>query len=132
MPADDISRAIARPAPGGARPRAARRAAVAETARRYPGVPVEVTVDAGERGPWRGDYLYDVPEDVLINAAVDQTPLPWSGIAPGDYPPGQSVAGTERAAGRRPHLRSAAAPEDTAARADEHDEPSGQQEGRPE
>jgi hypothetical protein len=79
-------------------------AVLAEAARRYPGVPVETTIDIDE-GTWRDDSLYDVPEDVLINAAVDQTPLPWSGIAPKDYPPGQSIADIERAGGRLPHLR---------------------------
>lgn len=77
---------------------------LAEAGRAYPGTAVEVTVDTDER-PWRDDSLYWAPEDQLIATAVDQTPLPWSGIAPRDYPPGQSVADTESAAGRLPHLR---------------------------
>lgn len=74
--------------------------------RMYPGIPVEVTVDVDERG-WRDDSLYwgAVPEERLIDAAVEATPLPWSGMAPRDYPSIAAIAGTERAAGRLPHLR---------------------------
>lgn len=79
-------------------------AVLAEAGRAYPGITVEVTVDTGEPA-WRDDSPYWAPEDQLIAAAVDQTPLPWSGIAPRDYPPGRSVAEAERAAGRLPHLR---------------------------
>jgi hypothetical protein len=79
-------------------------AVLAEAGRRYPGITVETTVDIDER-TWPEDSLYWAPEDQLVAAAVDRTPLPWSGIAPADYPPGQSVADTERAAGRLPHLR---------------------------
>jgi hypothetical protein len=81
-------------------------AVLTEAARIYPGVPVEITVDTGER-TWRADSLYwgEVPEERLIDAAVTATPLPWSGIAPKDYPAGQSIADTERTAGRLPHLR---------------------------
>jgi hypothetical protein len=77
-----------------------------EAARLYPGVPVEVTIDTDER-TWRDDSLCwgATPEEVLIDAAAGKTPLPWSGIAPGDYPPGQSLADAERVAGRLPHLR---------------------------
>lgn len=80
-------------------------AALAEAAQRYPGVPIEITIDTDER-TWRDDSLYwgATPEEALIDAAVGKTPLPWSGIAPSDYPPG-FVAGTERAAGRLPHVR---------------------------
>ena len=94
-------------------------AVLAEAGRRYPGIAVEITIDTDER-TWRDDSLYwgAVPEEALIDAAVSATPLPWSGIAPGDYPPGQSVAGTERAAGRLPHVRL-----DGAA---DHDSPSGE------
>jgi hypothetical protein len=77
---------------------------LAEAGRMYPGITVEVTIDTDER-IWADDSLYPAPEDQLIATAVDQTPLPWSGIAPKDYPPGQSVSDTERAAGRLPHLR---------------------------
>ena len=72
----------------------------------YPGVPIEIIIDTDER-TWRGDSPYwgATPEEMLIEAAVGKTPLPWSGIAPRDYPPGQSVADAERAAGRLPHLR---------------------------
>ena len=79
---------------------------LAEAARRYPGIPVEVTIDTDQR-TWRDDSPYwgATPEEALTDAAVDKTPLPWSGIAPGDYPPGRSIAVTERAAGRLPHLR---------------------------
>jgi hypothetical protein len=79
-------------------------AVLAEAGRMYPGIAVEVAVDIDER-TWRDDSLYWAPEDALIGAAVDQTQLPWTGIAPRDYPPGQSVADVERAAGRLPHLR---------------------------
>lgn len=80
-------------------------AVLAEAASRYPGVPVEVTLDIDER-TWRGDSPYwgATPEEALIDAAVSMTALPWSGIALRDYPPG-SVADVERAAGRLPHLR---------------------------
>jgi hypothetical protein len=72
----------------------------------YPGIAVEITIDTGER-TWRDESPYwgEVPEEALVDAAVNATPLPWSGIAPKDYPPGQSIADTERAAGRLPHLR---------------------------
>ena len=76
---------------------------LAEAGRMYPGIDVEVTIDT--ELTWPEDSLYWTPEDQLIHTAVEKTPLPWSGIAPKDYPPGQSVADTERAAGRLPHLR---------------------------
>ena len=78
---------------------------LAEAAQRYPGVPVEITIDTDERTS-RDDSPYwgATPDEVLTDVAVGKTPLPWSGIAPTDYPPG-SVADTERAAGRLPHLR---------------------------
>jgi len=81
-------------------------AVLAEAARRYPGITVEITMDTDERVS-RDDGLYwgEVPEEALVDAAVSATPLPWSGIAPGDYPPGQSVPDAERAAGRLPHVR---------------------------
>jgi hypothetical protein len=79
-------------------------AVLAEAGRAYPGIAVEIAVDTDER-TWRDDSLYWGPEDQLIATAVGQTPLPWSGIAPKDYPSGQSVADAERAAGRLPHLR---------------------------
>ena len=79
-------------------------AVLAEAGRMYPGIAVEITIDTGER-IWRDDSLYSAPEDQMIAAAVDQTPLPWSGISPRGYPPGQSAADAERAAGRLPHLR---------------------------
>ena len=74
--------------------------------RMYPGIVVEITIDTDER-TWRDDSPYwgAVPEEALIDAAVSTTALPWSGIAPQDYPAGQSIADTERAAGRLPHLR---------------------------
>ena len=79
---------------------------LAEAGQMYPGVPVEITIDTDER-TWRGDSPYwgATPEEMLIDTAVGKTSLPWSGIAPRDYPPGQSVADAERAAGRLPHLR---------------------------
>jgi hypothetical protein len=80
-------------------------AVLAEARQRYPGLSVEITIDTDERTS-RDDSPYwgEVPEEALIDAAVSATPLPWSGIAPRDYPPGQ-VADAERAAGRLPHLR---------------------------
>jgi hypothetical protein len=85
---------------------ALRATVLAEAGQMYPGFPVEITIDTDERN-WRGDSPYwgATPEEVLIDAAAGKTPLPWSGIAPRDYPPGQSVADAERAAGRLPHLR---------------------------
>jgi hypothetical protein len=81
-------------------------AVLAAAGRMYPGIAVEITIDTDER-TWRDDSPYwgAVPEEALIDAAVDQTPLPWSGIAPVDTPPGQSIADAERAAGRLPHVR---------------------------
>jgi hypothetical protein len=76
----------------------------AEAGRAYPGIAVEIVIDTDVR-TWPDDSLYWGPEDQLVARAVDQTPLPWSGIAPKDYPSGQSVADAERAAGRLPHLR---------------------------
>jgi hypothetical protein len=72
----------------------------------YPGIAVEITIDTDER-TWRDDSPYwgAAPEEALIDAVVSTTALPWSGIAPMDTPPGQSIADTERAAGRLPHLR---------------------------
>jgi hypothetical protein len=77
---------------------------LAEAGRVYPGIPVEVTIDIDGHIP-ADDSLYWAPEDGLLDIAVEQTPLPWSGIAPAGYPPGQSIADVERAAGRLPHLR---------------------------
>ena len=80
-------------------------AVLTEARQRYSGISVEITIDVDER-TWRDDSPYwgAVPEEALIDAAVNATPLPWSGIAPTDYPLGQ-VADAERAAGRLPHLR---------------------------
>ncbi|HEX7164383.1 MAG TPA: hypothetical protein VF223_24460 [Trebonia sp.] len=85
---------------------------LAEAGRMYPGVAVEITIDTADEITidtdewiWRDDSPYFSPKEPLVDAAVDQTPLPWSGIAPKDYPPGQSISDTERAAGRLPHLR---------------------------
>jgi hypothetical protein len=81
-------------------------AVLADAGRMYPGTAVEITIDTDER-TWRDNSPYwgAVPEEALIDAAVSATPLPWSGIAPKDYPSGQSIADTERAACRLPHLR---------------------------
>jgi hypothetical protein len=81
-------------------------AVLTHAAQMYPGVRVEITVDTAER-TWRDDSLYwgAVPEEALTDAAIDATPLPWSGMTPRDYPSVQAIAGTERAAGRLPHLR---------------------------
>jgi len=100
---------------------------LAEAARMYPGIPVEITVDTDER-TLRDDSPYwgELPEEKLIDAAVSATPLPWSAIPPKDYPPGQ-VAATERAAGRLPHLRLDQAA-DTGRAAPEADD---EEEGRP-
>jgi hypothetical protein len=79
---------------------------LAEAGRMYPGIPVQISVDIDER-TWRDDSPYwgATPEEALIDGAVGTTPLPWSGMAPTDYPSVESIAGTERAAGRLPHLR---------------------------
>ena len=71
-----------------------------------PRVPVEVTIDTDER-TWRDDSPSGggARKRYSSTPPPSETPLPWSGIAPGDYPPGQSVADAERAAGRLPHLR---------------------------
>jgi hypothetical protein len=81
---------------------------LAEAGRMYPGVDigVEITIEIGYRTR-RDDSPYwgEAPEEALIDAAIDKTPLPWSGITPRDCPRGQSIADTERAAGYLPHLR---------------------------
>jgi hypothetical protein len=71
-------------------------------------VPVEFEIDAdswrrasvtsGEGAvPWALERLYE--------AGWANTPLPGSGIAPKDYPPGADIAQVERDAGRLPHQR---------------------------
>ncbi len=79
---------------------------LAEARRMYPGIPLEITIDVDER-TWRDDSSYwgATPGEALIDAAVDATPLPWSGMTPRDYPSVRSIASTEHAAGRLPHLR---------------------------
>ncbi len=103
-------------------------AVLAEAGRMYPGIAVEITIDTDERTR-RDDSPYwgEVPEEALIDAVVNATPLPWSGIAPKDYPSGQSIADAELTAGRLPHLRLEQAA-DTGYAAPEADD---EEEGRP-
>lgn len=44
------------------------------------------------------------PEAQLLQYAIDHAPLPESGVAPRDYPPGP-IGDHERADGRLPHTR---------------------------
>lgn len=78
-----------------------------EADRRYPGVSVRIDVNttpAGDREP--KDLEPDgLPEARLLEFAALHTPLPGSGIAPKDYPPGTSIYDAEKAAVRLPHLR---------------------------
>lgn len=79
---------------------------LAEAGRMYPGIPVEVTIEAAERTSRDdSDYWGATPDERLIDTAVDTTPLPWSGMTPQDYPSIAAIASTEREAGRLPHLR---------------------------
>jgi hypothetical protein len=50
-----------------------------------------------------GELAYGA-EYLLWEKARLDTPLPWSGIAPRDYPPG-SIEDADRAAGRTPLAR---------------------------
>ena len=77
-----------------------------EAARRFPDVPIEISVVSA--GEWLARHAeYDSIEDQLIEHAKERTPLPGSNLAPVDYPSVDSAAilETERAAGRLPHLR---------------------------
>lgn len=89
-----------------------RAAVVAQAGERFPGIDVEVEVDLDERRfPEFSDY--DTPEDELIEAARLVTPLPWSGIAPKDYPLDRAaLVDVERNANRLPHQRLATQPVD--------------------
>ncbi len=88
----------------GAAFRASVEAAAAELYPNLP-VPVEVVVDLD----WQGGNLvvddeWDGPAYQLRDRARMTTPLPHSGIAPKDYPPG-GIAEADRAAGRTPLAR---------------------------
>lgn len=96
-----------------------------EAARLYPGIPVQVEVTASAADVSDDLSLDGLPEARLIEFAALHTPLPGSGIPPKDYPPGTSIHAAETAAGRRPHLRLAAASQVTDV-ATEHND----QEGR--
>ncbi len=69
----------------------------------YPDVDVEVLVNVDGWPP--AAAYYDTPADRLIDLARELTPLPWTGVAPIEYPPGAPIVDTERAAGRLPHQR---------------------------
>lgn len=89
---------------------ALRAAAVARAEEFFPGVGVEITVDLDHR--MGGDPSYDEwdgIEEPFLDAIRLVTPLPWSGLAPKDYPLNPAdVVEVERAAGRLPHQRVAA------------------------
>lgn len=75
-----------------------------ETARRYPGVPVEIELCL-TGAPDAASDDYASPEVVLIEHATLHTPIPGSGIAPKDYPVGARIYDVETSANRLPHLR---------------------------
>jgi hypothetical protein len=64
-----------------------------EAERRYPGVPIEVTVDprSGTSNEV-GDAPWPTPEAYLITHARLTTPLPGSAIAPKDYPDDRRIS----------------------------------------
>ena len=69
-------------------------------------VPVEFDIDARTWQPlpaWDEPVLGPLAR--LYDAGWLNTPLPGSGVAPKDYPPGVDVAQVERDAGRLPHQR---------------------------
>lgn len=74
----------------------------------YPDLAIEVEVHAGFPQDQDPD-VYEGPQTRLRWSAVGTTPLPWSHIAPDDYPAGETpwrkIANAERAAGRLPHQR---------------------------
>jgi len=63
-------------------------------------IQLEVTTDVA-----RAEPPWDELAERLHETARFATPLPGSGIAPRDYPAGQSIAETETAAGRTPRER---------------------------
>lgn len=75
----------------------------AKAAELFPDVPVQVEVDLGDHTFPELDDLYG-PGERLVEVARQETRLPWSGLAPKDYPAGGFVD-VERAAGRLPHQR---------------------------
>lgn len=86
---------------------ALRAAAAARVNEFFPGVDVEISVDLDHR--MGGDPSYDEwdgLEEPFLDAIRMGTPLPWSGLAPKDYPLNPAdVVEVERSAGRLPHQR---------------------------
>jgi len=71
-------------------------------------VPVDVHVTADVVGSGLdglGDSDLPLPVIRLLEAAWLTTPLPGSGLAPKDHPPGSDIAEVEKAEGRLPHHR---------------------------
>lgn len=78
---------------------------VAAAADEYPDIASAIEVEVVTR--WEREppmYAWGSPEERLLELAQQRTPLPGSGIALQDYPPGD-IATTERAAGRDPLSR---------------------------
>ncbi len=72
----------------------------------FPGVDVTVEIRTDVQRFTPDTDRFSGPAEQLIEVACAETPLPWSGIAPKDYPTGASaIADAEREAGRLPHLR---------------------------
>jgi hypothetical protein len=70
------------------------------------GVPIEFDIDVRTWQPLApSDDPVLGPLARLYDAGWLNSPLPGSGVAPKDYPPGVEVAQVERDAGRLPHLR---------------------------
>lgn len=85
---------------------------LAEAARRYPGLEVQVDI-VGQDQPLPADYVHvddypiDSPEEHLVQHALEHTPLPNSGLPLADYTAEQrhDLAAAEKEAGRLPLLR---------------------------
>lgn len=85
---------------------ALRAAAPALAAELFPGVVVEVEVRFDIRAGFGDVDEFWGPEETLVDALQRRTPLPWSGLTPGQYPfEPTGIVALEREAGRLPHQR---------------------------
>lgn len=86
---------------------ALRAAATARVNEFFPGVDVEISVDLDHRAASDPSYDdWDGIEEPFLEAIRVGTPLPWSGLAPKDYPLNPAdIVEVERSAGRLPHQR---------------------------
>lgn len=85
---------------------ALRAAAPGVAAELYPGVAVEVEVRLDVRAGFEDADESWGPEEALFEVLQRRTPLPWSGLTPGQYPCDRAgIVALEREAGRLPHQR---------------------------